>query len=174
MKVLNSNKKQPVPEAFLEVADAFGKPLLIMPREHVLRQKLRHKAVAVCLRNACGNIFLYKAQYRAATHYGGLWNLAAFGEVLAGESFYDAAERRLAEEIAVTGVELHETARLAPSPQTGNAETAIFLTTKNSMLPRYDSRQNGMFVDRDEIRALLRDFPHMVSPFLRQALPYLF
>lgn len=169
------NKKQPLPEILLEVTDTGGKSLLIMPEEQVLRHKLRHKGVIVCLRNLRGQVFLYKRPQSAVPH-GGLWSFAASGRVYAGESFYDAAERRLEEELAITGLDLAEVARLEPSPQTGNAETALFLTARSSVLPRVPEpgMQTGMYVDQEELRALLRDYPHMVTPFLPLVASHLF
>lgn len=170
------NRKQPSFEVLLEVTDNTGSPLLIMPEEQVLRHRLRHKGVIVCLRNLHGQIFLYKRPQQASIPHGGLWSFAASGRVYAGESFYDTAERLLEDEVAVTGLELTEVARLEPTTQTGNAEAAVFVTARSSVLPRIPELgvQNGMYVDQEELRALLRDFPHMVTPFLQLAAPYLF
>lgn len=176
MAAAKGTKKQTTVEVFLEVTDTPGKPLLIMPQEQVLRHKLRHKAVIVCLRNARGQIFLHKHPPQAATAHSGLWNLAASGKVFAGESCYDAALRCLETELGVTDLELHAAARFEASPQTDNAQTTLFLTTKSSVLPCISEygQQNGMFVDQEELGALLRDFPHLVTPLLQLALPYLF
>lgn len=176
MAMLKKNKKQPPVDMHLEVTDNTGTPLLIMPEKQVLRHKLRHKGVIVCLRNLQGQVFLYKRPQQPSMPHSGLWSFAASGRVYAGESFYDAAERRLEEEVAVTGLELTEVARLEPSPQTGNAEAALFMTARCSVLPRIPEPgvQNGMYVDQEELRALLRDFPHMLTPFLHLAAPYLF
>ncbi|CAK7032304.1 MAG: hypothetical protein DELT_00410 [Desulfovibrio sp.] len=175
--MVTKNKKKPeYSGVLLEVADDAGKPLLVIPEEQVLRQKLRHKGVIVCLRNLQGRVFLYRRPQSTTVRHSGLWSLAASGRVIAGESFHAAAERHLAHELSITDIDMAEVARLAPSVQTGKAEAAIFLTARTSILPRIPdySPQTAMFADQEELRALLRDFPHMVTPFLQLVLPYLF
>lgn len=169
MTTPENKRKTPSCETLLEVTDNAGKPLLIMPETQVYRHKLRHKGVIVCLRNPRGQFFLYKRPQQASVPYGKLWIFAASGKVLAGESYYDAALRCLEEGLAITGLELTEVTRLAPSPQTGNAETALFVTARNSILPRVPEPgvPNGTYVDQEELRALLKDFPHTVTPFLQ-------
>ena len=168
----NRRHAKALPDVFIEVVDASGSPLLRMPQTHVRRQNLRHKAVFVCLRNTRGDIFLHKRPGAGVKEQAGLWSLSASGHVRAGESLYDAAARRLGEVLGVTGVELHEAGNIPPSSLTDNAGITLFMTAKTSLIPKFASE--GMFVDREEFMAILRDFPHQVSPNVLLAAPYLY
>lgn len=142
-----------------------------MPLERVRRQKLRHKAVAVCLRNKQGHIFLYKHSARSPLEQTGLWGFSATGRVFAGESRYGAALRRLHEALAVTELELYEAGTIAPCAITENAEVFLFLSAKTAAIPQIRNQDfwDGMFVDKEEFSALIRDFPHLVAPALQLA-----
>lgn len=171
------------PESGIEVIDVAGKPFLVMPQEQVLRQRLRHRAVLACLRNTKGRIFLYKKNIAAAAEGSNdIWLPALHGRVMAGESRYDAASRLLETQLGITGLELFEVARFT-QPASGpavnlieNIETTLFLTAKTSAIPRLREHegQEGMFVDEEELRAILRDYPHMLPPLWNPALPYFF
>jgi hypothetical protein len=147
----------------IEIIDEAGRPLLVMPQRLAIRQNLRHKRILVCLCNPAGDIFLHPR--------GGLWDLAASAPVLAGESRYDAAQRCLDEALRIRGVELFETAKIIPPAPKDHVDVTLFLTAGTSAIPR---TREGMFVDKEECQAMLRDFPHMVTPFLRLALPCLY
>ncbi len=151
----------------LEVLDRSGKTLLIMPRKSVLRHKLRHRMVLVCLRDLEDKIYVHKRARGCATHPG-LWNISASGLVLAGEARMDAALRELAKGPGVSGLELTLTVVAEPSVATGNAEISLYRTHPVSALPRPNPAtiEEGMFVDRDELRALVRDLPHLLTPAL--------
>lgn len=160
----------------VEVLDAAGKPLLRMPLERVRRQRLRHRAVAVCLRNGNGLVFLHKQPTTGGQEPAGQWNFSASTKVAAGESSYDAALRKLREELDITGLELYHAGAIKPCEITENAEVALFLTAKSATIPRMRGQEpwDGMFVDKEEFAALLRDFPYMMAPVLQLAGPYLF
>ena len=168
--------KHEIPEVSVEVLDNTNTVLLVMPLKQVLRQKLRYRVVLVSLRNGRGEVFLHKRSVSHLESHIGLWNLAASGPVLAGESRYMAAARRLEEELGISGIELHEAARIAPTLMTDNTELTLYISSKNSAIPRMkpEEAHEGMFVDREEIRAIMRDFPHMITPHLHLAQPYLF
>lgn len=176
---LDRRNTPPLPEATIAVIDAEGNDLLFMPEPQVIRQKLRHRTVLVVLRNTRGHVFLYKSTTGSGQELQGeTWLPAVHGRVLAGESRYDAALRLLDATLGVTELELYEAARFSP-PDTapvGNVETTLFLTAKTSALPRLDTQDplSGMFVDKEELRAVIRDYPHMVTPLWGLALPYFF
>lgn len=191
MAISSPNKSPLFPEPGIEVVDNAGEALLIMPRDQVLRQKLRHRTVLVCLRNTGGGIFLYKKHSASSgatlsvssdpgpvDDSGDHWLPAIHGRVLAGEARYDAGERLLGQVFGIAGLELFETARFsgAQSGLAGNVETTLFLTAKTSAIPwmRNNEVQEGLFVDQEEFRAILRDYPHMLTPLWNLALPYFF
>ena len=166
------------PESILEVTDSAGKTLLHMPQGLVMRQKLRHRAVLVCLRNTHGHIFLFRSSTVLPGTQGNVWAPAVFGRVLAGESRYAAAHRLLEKELGISGLELFERGTFIPeaTEHAGNVAVTFFLTAKTSAIPRLaaSEAQDGMFVDREEFRAIMRDYPHMLTPFWNRAMPYFF
>lgn len=163
---------KPFETEHVEVVDAAGKPFLIVPLDLAFRQKLRHRSVIACLRNMQGDVFLHKRPSFETKDHAGVWGFSASGRVFAGESCYEAALRRLEEELRITDLELSEVGRLLPSSLTEHTETVVFLSTKTSAIPR--NMKDGVFVDREEIMAILRDFPHMVTPDFHLAIPHIF
>lgn len=159
----------------IEILDTADKPLMVMPVGPALKQDLRHKTVMVCLRNTRGHLFMRKCPAGGDIAYSGLWNVAASGIVLAEEACRDTAARLLREETGISGLECTQIDRLPPSPLTGNTVTAVFMTGKTSAIPRLESSdiQEAMYVDREELLAFLRDYPHMATPFLRLAAQYM-
>lgn len=165
----------PTPQPDIEVIDAAGSPLLVMPQDQVLRQKLRHKTVLVCLQNVRGNIFLYKPMAETS---GDMWLPGVYGRVFAGESRHDAAIRLLDHGLGITGLDIAATARFTElTPGTvENVDITLFLTAKTSAIPRPREQEGreGMFVDREELRAIARDYPDMLPSFWTPALAYFF
>lgn len=178
MAKTSEHSLETLPDVALEVADDAGKTLLVMPRGHVLRQKLRHKAVLVCLRNIHGHIYLFKSPTALPGTRGDVWAPAVFGRVQAGESRYTAAQRLLETELGIRDLALFEKGTFTPemTEQAGNVIVTVFITVKTSAIPRLAGHdtQDDMFVDREEFRAIMRDYPHMLAPFWNRAVSYFF
>ena len=157
-------------EEILEVLDSDQRPLLLMPRKYALRQSLPLKVVLIVLRDKEGKIYIHQRSRKKGS-YGGSWGPSAAGYVKAGESFKDAALRELAEELGVTSVQLRRVAEVKPEPATGMSYVVLFLSSPANVLlqPDPDEIADGMFVDRDELEALLRDLPELVTPALQWA-----
>ena len=166
----------PADSAFLaleaqEVLDGKGCVLMIMPKKSVQRHKLPHKVVLVALRDQTGKLYLHKRS-RTRARQPSLWNISVSAPVLAGEAREDTALRRLAEDLGIRGVPLRQLVVLPPSPATDNAETTLFLAGPTTLSPCPDPKavEEGMYVDRDELEALVRDLPHMLTRALHLVL----
>jgi hypothetical protein len=166
----------PDPEMPLEVLDASGKPLLVMPRNAVLRQKLSHKGVLVCLQDRAGRLFIHRRP-PGSFSYAGMWDIASAGRLLAGESYHDAGLRLLRENWDMTGADLHEVPRV-PEIFDGPANTKLrlFVSPRVDILPRHANGEtvDGMFADEDELAAVIREFPAAIRPVLLLAVSRLF
>ncbi len=151
----------------LEVLDSAGKPLLIMSRDSVLRQKLPHKLALVCLFDGDGRVYIHKRS-RGKPVYPGMWNISAAGHVRAGEAPLDAALRELERELGIRGLELTLVVAATASPETENAAVWLYRTNRISVVPRPDPQEieEGMFVDCDELEAMIRDLPGLLAPAL--------
>lgn len=171
MTALKKRRQFALPDdEILEVLDSRQRPFMLMPRKHALKQGLPLKVVLIVLRDRSGKIYIHQRS-RAKGSYGGSWGPSAAGYVKAGESFKDAALRELAEELGVTSVRLKRVAEALPEPSTGMSHVALFLSSPAEVLIRPDPEEiaDGMFVDRDELEALLRDLPDLITPALRWA-----
>ena len=167
------------PEAHIEVIDDNGKTLLIMPQMQVLRQKLRHRTVLVSLRNARGLLYIFKRPIITPGElHRDVWVPAAHGAVFARESCHEAGTRLLKQVFGFSDVELVETATFSQSPTSpeGNIAVTLFLSARTSAIPRLSDQDGaeGMFVDREEFRALTHNYPYMVTPFWNKVIPYFF
>ena len=109
---------------------------------------------------------------------GDVWLPSAYGCVWAGESCLAAGSRLLDEVFGISGVELLEVAKFSEPATSGWGNTAVtlFLSAKTSAIPRLGEHGGleGIFVDREEFRAITRDYPHMLTPPWNQAIPYFF
>jgi isopentenyl-diphosphate delta-isomerase len=156
-------------DELLEVIDEAKNTLMIMPRAQVQEQRLAHKVVLVALKNRENKIYIHKrAQGKI---FSGLWSISASGHVLAGESFEDAAMRELAEELGIKKVKLTAIADTGPNPDTADAWIRLFLSKPASFMVNPDPREIdcGMFVDQEELEALLTNMPELAGPGLRWA-----
>ncbi len=72
------------------------------PRSRMRALRLPHRACYVLVLNSRGEVFVQKRTMTKDV-YPGYFDLTAGGVVLAGETFDEAAEREVAEEIGITG-----------------------------------------------------------------------
>lgn len=74
-------------------------------RRIMREQQLIHRACYIFVFNQAGDLFVQKRTMTKDV-YPGYYDVAAGGVVLAGESYEESAERELAEELGIEGVEL--------------------------------------------------------------------
>lgn len=89
------------------MVDAADRVVRVVTRAEMRRDRLRHRCTFVVVRSTRGEVLIH----RRSDHkdlWPGHWDLSCGGVVGAGEDWLVAAERELAEELGVTGVELHE------------------------------------------------------------------
>ena len=152
----------------IEILDEQSRPLMIMPREAALAQRLPYQVVLVIVRNREEQVYIHRRAERKKT-YAGLWSVSASGLVKAGEAVKDAAVRELSEELGVTGLPISLVATADPSPETDWARVNLFVSSPANTIITPDPKEisAGMFVDEDELTALLRDMPEMITPALK-------
>ncbi len=75
------------------------------PRSVMRAERHIHRACYILVFNKKGELFVQKRTV-GKDIYPGYWDVAAGGVVLAGESYQEAAERELGEELGVTGMPL--------------------------------------------------------------------
>lgn len=92
-------------EEVVQIVDSDNRETGTALRKVMRAQGLIHRATYVLVFNGRGELFVQK---RTATKdvYPGFYDIAAGGVVLAGESYRESAERELAEELGISGIEL--------------------------------------------------------------------
>ena len=160
----------------LEVFDDKGKLLMLMPQENILKQKLRCRMVLVAIKDRDERVLLCKYTEQHST-YPKLWDISASGYLLPGESFLDAALRAVTLRFMHSEKDFSPAMHIQPSPENNNRELALFRNRPGFYYPQIRSEgevHQTMFVDEEELTALLREMPEFISPDLRLAVEYIF
>jgi isopentenyldiphosphate isomerase len=92
-------------EEIVQIVDQNNQELGVISRKLMREQRLIHRACYILVFNAAGELFIQK-RTQSKDIYPGYWDVAAGGVVLAGESYEESAERELAEELGISGVQL--------------------------------------------------------------------
>ena len=92
-------------EEIIQIVDIDNREIAAIARHLMREQHLIHRASYILVFNAAGELFVQK-RTMIKDIYPGYWDVAAGGVVLAGESYEESAERELAEELGVSGVNL--------------------------------------------------------------------
>ncbi len=154
----------------VELTDIHDRPLMIAPRRGVRRLGLIRRVVLVALRDTRNRVYIQQRGPQCDA-LPGYWELSATGHVRAGESREDAARRELAEEINVRHARL---VRLDEHPpdESSDAFSTLFLAgpTGERPEPNPEEVSGGMFMDEDELKALVDYSPDRITPALRWAM----
>lgn len=153
-------------EKLVEVVDGEDRPLLCMPPEVALRQKLPVRMVAVVLRTRRKRLILRKRR-DARLGFTGRWDLYT-GLVMVGEAREDAALRLLLCDTGLSGL------RVLPLPGRGGQGGfsplfSLFAADLPTGLFPAHSVQEMMTADADELTGLIRDVPELFTPELAGA-----
>ncbi len=149
---------------YLEVVDRHNAPLCIMSREDVLRQRLRHRATALLIRDSTGRALL--------TFRPGLgWGFSSFGLVQAGQSFEDRARSLLRDDWDRASSRLLPLGLCPPHAESRQAFVTIFEARLPAVLAaeKIFDPDRHMLLDYDELKGLSAHFTDLLSPFLRIA-----
>lgn len=153
-------------DAPVEVVDAAGRPLAVLPAGEAHRQSLPHRAVLVLFFDASGRLLL-KKRPRDCDIYPDRWDAPARGHVRPGEAAQDAA-RRLAD-AARPGLaaQVLPARALEPSASTGFEVLSVF---RCRIPPGTEAPDSGeMAVSSGEFEALIQDFRELFTPGLVHA-----
>lgn len=95
----------PIEEEIVAIVDEENRVVGAASRSRMRADGLPHRATYILVFNDEGELFVQK-RTMGKDIYPGYYDVATGGVVLAGESYGDAAERELAEELGITGVRL--------------------------------------------------------------------
>lgn len=134
----------------LEVLDQSGRTLCVLPARDVLRQKLRHRSVAIILRDGRGRLLLTGSPATG-------WSFSAAAALPAWESGESHAEKLAG--LAWPGCRgrFHLIGSCQPCPENGNALAMIFeLHVTPVWLDHLAAdREKHLLLDHDSLRGLL-------------------
>lgn len=143
----------------VEVPDASDRPLLCMPPESVLRQKLPFRLAVTVLRTRQNRLVLRRRK-DARLGMQGSWDVYT-GFIFAGEALEDAAIRLLEADAGVGGLGIS-----LLSAETGEDGARRALLVAELPLGLHPAHEAGelLEVDADELKGLVRDTPELLAP----------
>jgi isopentenyldiphosphate isomerase len=89
----------------VQIVNEENTEIAAVSRRIMREQQLIHRACYILVFNQAGDLFVQKRTMTKDV-YPGYYDVAAGGVVLAGESYEESAQRELAEELGIEGVEL--------------------------------------------------------------------
>lgn len=154
--------------ALREVVDEADRPFCLLPEAAILRQGLRHRAVALILRDSSGRALL-----RPDGHAG--WDFSSRALPHALEAAEDCCRRLLAADWRLDAVRPRKLRRVEASPETGMAFLSIFTaripvaTAQALAVPGVIAPEGIPLLDAEELAGLARQQPPLLSPLLLAA-----
>lgn len=151
-------------EEMLPVVDGQDRVTGLERRGEIHRRGLLHRAAHVLLFDGQGRLYLQLRSAAKDTHPG-KWTTSASGHVDPGESYAQAAERELGEELGLAG-ELTYLGTLPAQPATDNEFAAVYwLVSEQTPRPDPVEISEGGFFAWEEAWALAQD-PARATPSL--------
>jgi len=149
----------------VEVLDQSRRVVALLPVDEVVRQKLRHRTVAILLFDEMGRLHLRRSDPKSAH---GRWDASVRGPVLAGESGQDAATRCLVSGLGIHSERLKPILELPAVPENANEFMQVFTLTRPETPAGkiIESETRSYYFTSEELNCLLRDFRELVSPRL--------
>jgi isopentenyl-diphosphate Delta-isomerase len=149
----------------VEVLDARGQSVAVLPEAEARRQLLRHRTIAILLYDEAGRLYLRKRD-ATKSHARGRWDTTARGAVLAGESMQDAATRILEQGLGIHAERMRLVLEEPALPENGNEHLHVFALTRPELpvLPGAEQDARDYCFTPEELHCLLRDFRELVSP----------
>ncbi len=148
------------------VVDAENRPLAVMSPEEVHAQGLAHRGVLLLITDRRRRLALRRLPADHPLHPG-RWDVAGSGHVVADEAAEEAAQNRLPAAAADLGDSLRHVCTLAEGAGTGAEIVEVFEAELPDQAAQTLSRDLSLlFVDRDELDALVSSFPDQLSPDL--------
>ena len=153
--------------ALREVVDEADRPLCLLAEAAILRQGLRHRAVALILRDTAG-----RALFRPGADG---WDFSSRALPQAMEATEDCCRRLLETEWRLAGLAPRVLRRVDACAETGMAFLTIFTarigvaTARELALPGVLAPEGLPLVDAEELAGLAEQGPPLLSPLLLRA-----
>lgn len=151
-----------------EVVDEADTPLCLMPEDHLLRQGLRHRVVALLLRDATGRMLL-------RPHPRSGWEFSSLALPRAMEAAEDCCRRLLAADWKLPATSPRLLRRVDARAETGMAFLTLFearvsaAAARTLAAPGVITPEGLPLLDAIELAGLARQEDPLLSPLLRHA-----
>ncbi len=153
-------------EEWFDVVDENDRPIGQKLRSEVHRLKLRHRAVHMFVQRADGALLIHK-RTASKEEFPDVWTSSSCGHVNSGESYAEAAERELMEELGIT-TELHRCHKFDACPETSMEFTELFdCRWDGDVMPDPEEIQAIEWKQLSEIANRVRQLPDLFSPAFR-------
>ena len=153
--------------ALREVMDEADRPLCLLPESAILRQGLRHRSVALLLRDSAGRALLRPGADG--------WDFSSRALPHALEAVEDCCRRLLAQDWKLENLAPRRLRSVAAAPETGMAFLSIFTaripaaTARELALPGVIAPEGLPLVDAEELAGLAGQEPPLLAPLLLRA-----
>jgi isopentenyldiphosphate isomerase len=94
-----------MPEELVDIVDDDDNVIATVTRSEMRARRLQHRSVGIAVISTDGRLLIHRRS-DAKDIWPGLWDIAAGGVVASGETYEDAAQRELAEELGLVDVEI--------------------------------------------------------------------
>ncbi len=148
---LSSHAKGQDPDEQLQVVDAMDRPVCAASRLKVHTERQLHRAVHVLVFNDTGDLYLQRRSQHKDS-WPGYWDSSAGGHVRAGESYENAAKRKLLEELSLSAP-LEFVGKIAACDATEQEFVSVYLIFWNGPIRPNDVEiDEARFFSIDQIR----------------------
>ncbi|MGZ6950273.1 MAG: NUDIX hydrolase [Ilumatobacteraceae bacterium] len=93
-------------DELVDIVDDNDMVIASVTRAEMRAKRLQHRSVGIVVLSSDGRLLIHRRSLDKDI-WPGWWDIAAGGVVTAGETYEDAAQRELAEELGIANVELH-------------------------------------------------------------------
>ncbi|MFW6143083.1 MAG: hypothetical protein ACOC39_02505 [Desulfovermiculus sp.] len=150
----------------LEVLDCRNRPLAVLPEKAVHDQGLKHHRAVVLVYRQNADLLLSR---RSAQSLDGpsCWDASVTEHVYLGSSVYETVRQGVFARMGMTFSKLRYVQRLEARPETENEILSIYAVKSQSELSIKETDNEYMFLERNEIRYIVENFPRQVTSTLR-------
>ncbi len=150
----------------LEVLDSRNRPIAALPEKAVHDQGLKHHRTVVLVYRQNEDLLLTK---RSAQSLDGpsCWDASVTEHVYLGGSVYETVRQGVFARMGMTFSKLRYVQRLEAWPETGNEILSIYAVQSQSELSIKEVRNDFMFLETNEIKYIVENFPRQITSTLR-------
>lgn len=150
----------------LEVMDCRNRPVAALPEKAVHDQGLKHHRAVVLVYRQNEDLLLSKRSAQSLD-WPLCWDASVTEHVYLGSSVYETVRQGVFARMGMAFSKLRYVQRLEAWPETGNEILSIYAVQSQSELSIKEARNDFMFLERNEIKYIVENFPRQITSTLR-------